>query len=90
MKDKLALHGGTPVKTTDFGKGCRYDEAEMAEIRDTFDHGSLIYWGGYKIGQFCETVKKAFGVKYCAGGSSGSAALHAAVGAGFIEPGYEV
>lgn len=90
MENKLALNGGTPVKNTPFGKGQRYDDAEMAEIRDTFDHGSLIYWGGYKIGQLCETVKKAFDVKYCAGCSSGSAALHAAVGAGLIEPGYEV
>ena len=90
MENKLAMFGGTPVKTTPFGKGSRYGEAEMAEVKDTFDHGSLIYWGGYKIGQFCETVKKYFGVEYCAGCSSGSAAIHAAVGAAKIEPGYEV
>ncbi len=90
MENKLAMFGGTPVKSTPFGKGSRYGEAEMAEIKDTFDHGSLIYWGGYKIGQFCETVKKYFGVDYCAGGSSGSAAIHAAIGAAKIEPGHEV
>ncbi|MBE6364784.1 MAG: DegT/DnrJ/EryC1/StrS family aminotransferase [Lentisphaerae bacterium] len=90
MENKLAMLGGTPVKTTPFGKGSRYGEAEMAEVKDTFDHGSLIYWGGYKIGQFCETVKKYFGVEYCAGCSSGSAAIHAAIGAAKIEPGYEV
>lgn len=90
MEDKLAVLGGTPVRTAPFGTGSRYGEPEMAEIRDCFDHGSLIYWGGYKIGQLCETVKNYFGVKYCAGCSSGSAAIHAAVGAGLIEPGYEV
>ena len=90
MENKLAFFGGTPIRTTPFGSGKRYGEAELAEVRDCFDHGSLIYWGGYKIGQFCETVKNYFGVKYCAGCSSGSAALHAAVGAGLIEPGYEV
>ena len=90
MDNKLALFGGTPVKTTPLGSGKRYDDTELNEIRDCFDHGSLIYWGGYKIGQFCETVKNYFGVNYCAGCSSGSAALHAAVGAGLIEPGYEV
>ena len=90
MENKLAFLGGTPIRTTPFGSGKRYGEAELAEVRDCFEHGSLIYWGGYKIGQFCETVKNYFGVKYCAGCSSGSAALHAAVGAGLIEPGYEV
>ena len=90
MENKLALFGGTPVKTTPLGSGKRYDDAELNEIRDCFDHGSIIYWGGYKVGQFCDTVKDYFKVKYCAGCSSGSAALHAAVGAGLIEPGYEV
>ena len=90
MEDKLALFGGSPVKTTPPGSGQRYGEAEINEIRDCFDHGSIIYWGGYKIGQFCETVKSYFNTGYCAGCSSGSAAIHAAIGAGLIEPGYEV
>ena len=90
MENKLALFGGTPVKTTPLGSGKRYDDAELNEIKDCFDHGSIIYWGGYKVGQFCDTVKDYFKVKYCAGCSSGSAALHAAIGAGLIEPGYEV
>ena len=90
MDEKLALFGGTPLKTTPFTSGKRYDETEWNEVKDCFDHGSLIYWGGYKVGQFCETVKKYFDVKYCAGCSSGSAAIHAAIGAGLIEPGYEV
>ena len=90
MEDKLALFGGTPVRTAPFSKGVRYDERELAEIKDCFDHGSIIYWGGYKIGQLCETVKNYFGVDFCAGCSSGSAAIHAAVGAAKIAPGYEV
>lgn len=88
--EKLAIDGGKPIKTIPYGVGKRYGEAEMAEVRDVFDHGSLIYWGGYKVGQFCETVKKYFNIDYCAGGSSGSAALHAAIAACEIPPGHEV
>ncbi len=86
----LAIDGGPSSKTTPFGSGERYGEPEMAELRDVFAHGSLIYWGGYKVGQFCETVKAYFHTGYCAGGSSGSAALHAAIAACEIEPGCEV
>ena len=78
MENKLALNGGTPVKNTPFGKGQRYDDAEMAEIRDTFDHGSLIYWGGYKIGQLCETVKKALTCVSFGGGCVNDVIIHLA------------
>lgn len=78
------------MKNTPFGSGQRYGEAERREVAAVFDHGSLIYWSKFKVKEFCEKATAYFGRRYCAGGSSGSAALHAAIGALEIPPGYEV
>ena len=87
---KLALNGGTPVKTGRYGTGVRYTEPERQEVLESLDSGRISYWSKNKVNKFCSTVTEYFDIPYCAGCSSGSAALHAAVGALEIEPGYEV
>ncbi|MDD5596886.1 MAG: DegT/DnrJ/EryC1/StrS family aminotransferase [Victivallaceae bacterium] len=62
----------------------------MEQIREVFRNGSLSYWSKFKVKSFCEKVKEYFKCQYCAGGSSGSAVIHAAVAALEIPPGYEV
>lgn len=89
LKD-LAFNGGDKVKNTPFSTGKRYDDSEKKQVMDVFEKGNLSYWCGNKVGSFRERVKEYFSCKYCAGGSSGSAVIHAATAALEIPPGYEV
>lgn len=88
--EKLAIDGGTPVRTAPLGQGRRYTGEERRQLLEALDSGRLSYWSKYKVSEFCETVKNYFKIGYCAGGSSGSAAIHAAIAALEIEPGGEV
>lgn len=89
LKD-LAINGGSKVKNTPFACGARYGETEKKQVREVFENGRLSYWSKFKGNSFCERVKEYFDCKYCAGGSSGSAVIHAAVAALEIPPGYEI
>ncbi|MFA6715332.1 MAG: DegT/DnrJ/EryC1/StrS family aminotransferase [Victivallaceae bacterium] len=86
----LAINGGPKTRETPFSSGSRYGEAEKKEIMDVFNNGRLSYWSKFKVNSFCDRVKEYFSCGYCAGGSSGSAVIHAAVAALEIPPGYEV
>ncbi|MBQ6473718.1 MAG: DegT/DnrJ/EryC1/StrS family aminotransferase [Victivallales bacterium] len=79
-----------PLKRIPYGTGHRFGAQELAELKDALDYGSLAYWCKHKVTQFCEKAKATFGAKYCAGCSSGSAAIHAAIASLEIPPGHEV
>ncbi len=86
----LAINGGPKVKNTPFACNRRYGEAELKQVMEVFQNDSLSYWSKFKVKHFCEKVKEYFSCGYCAGGSSGSAVIHAAIAALEIPPGYEV
>ena len=88
--EQLAIHGGAPTKTTPFGTGKRYGEAELAQLREALEQGTLFYWHGTKVKAFCARLAEIYGMPHCAAASSGSAAIHTAVGALGIGPGDEV
>jgi dTDP-4-amino-4,6-dideoxygalactose transaminase len=88
--DKLAIHGGTPVKTTPFGTGRRFGGEELRQLREALEQDTLFYWHGKKVKGFCEKLAGIYGMPYCAAASSGTAAIHTAVGALGVGPGDEV
>lgn len=88
--DHLAIHGGSPVKTTAFGTGRRFGDEEMQELREALEQNTLFYHHGSKVRQFLDKFNQMYGRKYSVAASSGTAALHVALGAAGIAAGDEV
>lgn len=86
----LALHGGQPVKTTPFGTGARFGEEEVQQLREALEQNTLFYHFGTKVNQFLHDFNALYGVPYSVAASSGTAALHVAVGTAGITAGDEV
>src|SRR3989339_1338471 len=89
-KKQLAINGGPKIKNSPYGTGKRFGEEEIKELREALDQNTLFYWQGKKVKQFCEEFAKLYGVKRCVGVSSGTAAIHVAIGALGLSPGTEV
>lgn len=90
MVEKLAIHGGPKVKATPFGSGKRFGEAELQELREALEQDTLFYHYGQKVKQFLQKFNEMYGVKYSVATSSGTAAIHVALGAAGVTAGDEV
>jgi dTDP-4-amino-4,6-dideoxygalactose transaminase len=88
--EQLALFGGKAVKTAPFGTGKRFGEAEMNQLREALDQNTLFYWAGKKVKEFCARTASLYGAKYAVAASSGTAAIHTALGAVGVSEGDEV
>jgi dTDP-4-amino-4,6-dideoxygalactose transaminase len=88
--DFPAIAGGTPVKTTPYGKERRYGEEVLQELREALDQGTLFYAHGRKVRQLEEAFALHVGARFAIACSSGTAGIHAALIAGGISPGDEV
>jgi len=88
--EQLALHGGPRTKTTPFGKGRRFGEEERKQVLEVLESEVLFYVFGSKVKEMESIMKDMYGVKYASGCSSGTAAVHIALGALALEPGREV
>ena len=89
-KEKLAIDGGTPAKTTPYSTGKRFGDEELKELKEALDQNTLFYAKGGKVKKMCEEFAKMHGMKYCIAASSCTAAIHVAIGALDIGPGDEV
>jgi dTDP-4-amino-4,6-dideoxygalactose transaminase len=78
---ELALNGGTPVKTTPFGGGPKHLLKEWQAIRNVFERGSIPMTRGPEVMALRQAFCKLTGMKYAVTASSGTAALHTAIGA---------
>lgn len=96
---KLALLGGTPVRTKPFPRHPVIGEPEKRAVLDVLDRGELstfiaspgeYFLGGKKIREFEERFAGYHRVKYAVAFNSATAALHAAVVAVGVEAGEEV
>ena len=90
MAEQLAIHGGPKVKTTPLGTGKRFGEAELRELREALEQDTLFYYYGGKVKQFLQKFNAMYGVQYSVATSSGTAAIHVALGAAGITAGDEV
>ena len=90
--EKLAINGGNKVKTTPYGTGMRYGKEELASLASALDQNTLFYVsGGAKKGkEVVEKMKAMYGVSHAVACSSGTAAVHVALGALGIATGDEV
>src|SRR5574341_435280 len=89
MPDRLAIHGGTPVRQALLPYGHQnIDEQDIAAIIDVL-HSEWLTTGP-KIGQFESAFAKLTGAAHAVAVSNGTAALHTAIFAANIQPGDEV
>ncbi|HEY4554759.1 MAG TPA: DegT/DnrJ/EryC1/StrS family aminotransferase [Bacillaceae bacterium] len=88
--EQLAIHGGPKTKTTAFGTGNRFGEEEVKELVEALNQNTLFYHFGKKVNQFLHDFNEMHGVKYSVATSSGTAALHVAIGAAGVTVGDEV
>jgi len=96
---KLALLGGTPVRTKIFPQSNTIGEEEKIAVMKVLDSGNLSqyvgswnkdFMGGPTVQQFEREWAEAFGVKYCSAVNSNTSGLFACIGACDIGPGDEV
>lgn len=88
--EKLAIFGGDKVKTTPFGTGKRFGDEELQQLKEALEQNTLFYWFGGKVKQFLEKFKTMYGAEYAVATSSGTSAIHVALGAAGVGPGDEV
>ncbi len=96
---KLALFGGTPVRTRPFPPHPILGDEEKRAVLDVLNEGHLstfiaapgqFFLGGEKVRQFEREFAAYHSVKYAVAFNSATAALHAAVVAVGVQPGEEV
>jgi len=90
MAEKLALHGGAPVRKEKFPDRVRFGAEELAQLKEALDQQTLFYMYGKKVKEYCAKFAEMYGVPYCSATSSGTASIHAALGAVGVTEGDEV
>ena len=78
------------MKTTPFGTGKRFGDEELAQLKEALEQNTLFYWHGKKVKGFCDKLAGIYGMPHCAAASSGTAAIHTALGALGVGAGDEV
>ncbi|UYZ21709.1 DegT/DnrJ/EryC1/StrS family aminotransferase [Mesobacillus jeotgali] len=87
---RLAIHGGESVKKTAFGTGKRFGLEEARELLEALEQNTLFYHFGGKVKKFLAVFNDMYQVRYSVATSSGTAALHVALGAAGVTAGDEV
>jgi len=92
---ELAINGGTPVRTAPFPtigdiSGRTFGEEESALLLEVIRSGRLNLAGGTMVPRLQEEFASVMGVDHCVASTSGTAAIHVAVGAVNPEPGDEI
>ncbi|WP_309252395.1 DegT/DnrJ/EryC1/StrS family aminotransferase [Paenibacillus spongiae] len=86
----LAMHGGPRSKTVPFGTGRRFGDEELLELKEALEQNTLFYHYGQKVKTFLTRFNELYGVPYSVAASSGTAAIHIALGAAGVSVGDEV
>ncbi|OUS72454.1 spore coat protein [Paenibacillus sp. MY03] len=88
--EELALLGGPKTKTTAFSTGKRFGVEEARELLEALEQETLFYHFGNKVKTFLDDFNAIYGVKHSVATSSGTAAIHVALGAAGVTVGDEV
>jgi len=92
---KLAILGGEPVRKRPFptisdASGRTLGEEEAQAAREVILSGRLFRYNGDRVNRFEEEFAKKMGSKHGVASTSGTAAIHVALGALGVSPGEEV
>lgn len=89
----LALHGGPPYRDTvsrPFPARTPFGDEEIRLVTKALRSQNLFRWGGELTPLFESRFAETYGAKHAIGSTSGTAALHVAIGAVNPEPGDEI
>ena len=89
-KSRLALYGGPKAKTTPMGTGPRFGEEDLKYLKEAIDQNTHFYWYGNQVKQLTARFAELYGSPYCTATSSGTAAIHVALGICGVTAGDEV
>jgi len=87
---KLAMYGGTPYWKKPFPKRAPFGDREVELVTDAIKSQDLFGLGGEKVTTFEKIFAKMYGAKYAVASSSGTAAIHIAIGTINPNPGDEI
>lgn len=90
LSEKLALHGGKPVRTKPFPKWPSYGDEEVQAAEQVLRSGKFSRLSGTETLSFEKEYAEKFGVKHAIAVNNGTAAIHVALFALGIGPGDEV
>src|ERR1051326_7105868 len=88
--EPLAKDGGPKAKRTPFPPRKRHGELEKRYLSEGIDSDILFYFLGTKVFEFQKRFAAMYGRRHCIACSSGTAAVHIALGALELPPGSEV
>jgi dTDP-4-amino-4,6-dideoxygalactose transaminase len=77
----LAIDGGPPAKASPFPPRRRHGEREKQLLGEVVDSDILFYWLGTKVVELQQRAAERYGRRHAVACSSGTAAVHIAVGA---------
>ena len=87
---ELAINGGTPVRAKLFPKRTPFDDREIELVTQAIRSQNLFQWSGTMVKDFEQRFAEMYGVKYAVTSTSGTAAIHLAVGTIDPNPGDEI
>jgi len=95
MGSNLAIHGGPPVRRDPFPSvgdisGRDLGDEEIRNLTEVIRSGRLFRYGGQFVPRLEQEFARMHGVKHAVASTSGTAALHLAVGAVNPDPGDEI
>ncbi len=88
--EQLAIHGGTPVRTSPFPPWPVLGEEDTRAAAEVLRSGHLTSLTGGKVAEFEAAFGRYHGVKHVLASSSGTTAIHLALAAAGVGPGDEV
>lgn len=86
----LAIDGGAPYRTTPFPKRTPFGDEEIALVTEAIQSQNLFGLGGPKVTALEAQFAAAYGVSHAVASTSGTAAIHIAVGTINPNPGDEI
>ena len=90
MTEKLAIDGGTPVRTKPYPRWPVYYEDQIEAVASVLRTGLTHPYKGVMIGEFEKVFAAYCGVRHAVAANSGTSAIHMALAAADIGPGDEV
>ncbi len=88
--ERLAIDGGPKAIKRPLTTGRKWGYAELREIIDVFESGQYYRYGGSKVQDFEKAFRRAYGARHAVASTSGTAAIHVALGMLNPEPGSEI
>jgi perosamine synthetase len=93
--EKLAVDGGTPIRTGPLPSvgnksGRDFGQEEMANLTEVMNSGTLFRYGGKFVVQLEQEFAGMLGLKHGIASTSGTSAIHIAIGAIQPNPGDEI